>query len=105
MSRIGLKPITLPAGVEVKVDDKNLVRGFDRFEKDGVSPWNGIGVDGLDIFAVLIILGEAEIKLGGFTACGFERSCQSIGFAGIDVKGFPGDEGDAAADCENSIFQ
>ena len=25
MSRIGLKPITLPAGVEVKVDDKNLV--------------------------------------------------------------------------------
>ncbi len=25
MSRIGIKPITLPAGVEVKVDDKNVV--------------------------------------------------------------------------------
>lgn len=25
MSRIGIKPITLPAGVEVKVDEKNLV--------------------------------------------------------------------------------
>ena len=25
MSRIGKKPITLPAGVEVKVDDKNVV--------------------------------------------------------------------------------
>ena len=25
MSRIGIKPITLPAGVEVKVDDNNIV--------------------------------------------------------------------------------
>ena len=25
MSRIGLKPVVLPAGVEVKVDDNNLV--------------------------------------------------------------------------------
>ena len=25
MSRIGIKPITLPAGVEVKVGDKNVV--------------------------------------------------------------------------------
>ena len=25
MSRIGLKPITLPAGVEVKVGDKNVI--------------------------------------------------------------------------------
>ena len=25
MSRIGLKPVNLPAGVEVKVDDNNLV--------------------------------------------------------------------------------
>ena len=27
MSRIGRKPVTLPAGVEVKVDDKNVVTG------------------------------------------------------------------------------
>ena len=25
MSRIGRKPITVPSGVEVKIDDKNLV--------------------------------------------------------------------------------
>ena len=25
MSRIGIRPIDLPAGVEVKVDDKNVV--------------------------------------------------------------------------------
>ena len=25
MSRIGIKPVNLPAGVEVKVDDKNAV--------------------------------------------------------------------------------
>ena len=25
MSRIGLKPVTVPAGVEVKVDEKNIV--------------------------------------------------------------------------------
>ena len=27
MSRIGLKPVTVPAGVEVKVDEKNIVTG------------------------------------------------------------------------------
>ena len=25
MSRIGLKPVTVPAGVEVKIDEKNVV--------------------------------------------------------------------------------
>ena len=35
MSRIGRKPITIPAGVEVKVDENNLVTGERYFDENG----------------------------------------------------------------------